>query len=139
MTAAKNVEAKEEARLLALKQAARDTPSMDRADKVVYEKGKGSKMIPRRQTDADTALGWEEQQAIAERIGNGVPDWRRLQAAVQQRAAGAAADGRDDGDGAGGDGSSYEEADGADGVSTVSMRPTTLWRSFATLSHIPAY
>jgi hypothetical protein len=125
MTAAKNLEAKEEARLLALKQAARDTPSMDRAEKVIYEKGKGSKMIPRRQTDDDTGLGWEEQQAIAERIGDGVPDWRRLQAAVQQRAAGTAADERDGGDGAGGDGSSYEEAGGADGVSTVSRMPAT--------------
>jgi hypothetical protein len=115
--AAKNLEAKEEARLLALKDAARDNPSMDRAEKVIYEKGKGSKMTPRRQTDDHAGLGWEEQQAIAERIGGGVPDWRRLQAAVQQRAASSALDG---GGRAGGDEPSFEEADGADGVSTVS-------------------
>jgi hypothetical protein len=125
LTASKNIEAKEEARLLALKQAASDNPSMDRAEKVIYETVKGSKMKSRRQTGDDAGLGWEEQQAIAERIGDGVPDWRRLQAAVQQRAASSAADERGAGSGGGSDDDlpSHGDADGTVGVSAVRRTP----------------
>ena len=87
MVAAQNLAAKHEASLLAMKERERTAPSLDRSETVIFEKGRGSKMTPRRQRDddGDSTLEWDEEQAVAEKIGDGVTDWRLLQAAVKRR------------------------------------------------------
>ena len=81
--AAQNLAAKEEGKLLALKRAALSRPSMAGGKNVVFEKGKGSRMTPSRQREEE--LGWKDHHELAERIGDGVADWRQLQAAVRRR------------------------------------------------------
>jgi hypothetical protein len=85
MIASQNLAAKEGAKLLQIKKLERSAPSLDRSETIIFDKGRGNKMIPRRQHEEESGLEWDEAKALAEKVGDGVADWRILQAAVKRR------------------------------------------------------